>query len=361
MGVPDERDDAVERSARFWLRAYPRRYRDARGAEMLGLLLDLTPPGARTIGVRAAANLVWSGWRTRVRTRPPLGPWLLYRLFDRRLRGHQGWVRDDVEGTLGPVRRMLVPMAFVLVALGQGATHGLVLVVVVAVVLGWSTQRKQARTQHLVARPGQPLVAGTYQRVPAPRRRLAARVGLLWAIGVTVVLGAMGVASVVVAPEGFWARPMPAGAGHSAGFEVGTGAVVERWPAVVVVLAALVLGLACVPMIRRRLRTGATAPQTERDVVGMQPLWALHTVGWAGLVGALVAAEILGRFPLLLGAGVAAGAAFLLPGLGVALVALRGAPPRITLVDVRQLAAYGRTYPDAPGWRLEPIAPQQIV
>ncbi|QJW37947.1 hypothetical protein [Cellulosimicrobium protaetiae] len=102
-----------ERSARFWLRAYPRRWRERHGEEALAVLLDLEPPravpdGARPvpgIGAREAWGLVRAGWALRRREHPPLGRWLLYRVFDARLPArYWWWVADDIHGALYPWR-----------------------------------------------------------------------------------------------------------------------------------------------------------------------------------------------------------------------------------------------------------------
>ncbi|ARK03529.1 MULTISPECIES: hypothetical protein [Cellulosimicrobium] len=102
--------DRYERSARIWLRAYPRRWRDLHGDEALAVLLDLAPEpddGAapRGIGAREAWGLVRAGWALRWREHPPLGRWLLYRSLDLRLPArYWWWVADDIHGALYPWR-----------------------------------------------------------------------------------------------------------------------------------------------------------------------------------------------------------------------------------------------------------------
>ena len=102
--------DRYERSARFWLRAYPPRWRRLHGDEALAVLLDLAPApddaGApHGIGAREAWGLVRAGWALRRREHPPLGRWLLYRLFDARLPArYWWWVADDIHGVLYPWR-----------------------------------------------------------------------------------------------------------------------------------------------------------------------------------------------------------------------------------------------------------------
>ncbi|MCB7135138.1 hypothetical protein [Cellulosimicrobium marinum] len=102
-----EASERYERSARLWLRAYPRRWRVAHEEEAVAVLLDLAPTAAggghlaAGIGAREAWGLLRSGWSLRRREHPPLGRWLLYRLFDVRLPArYWWWVADDVQGAL---------------------------------------------------------------------------------------------------------------------------------------------------------------------------------------------------------------------------------------------------------------------
>lgn len=118
----------LDRSAAFWLRAYPRRWRAQRAAEVAEVLADLAPAGATRLDLRAAAGLVRGGWSTRWHQRPPVGAFLRYRLLDRRpAPEYDGWLRDDLEGALYPWRSALVPVLL---------TAALLLPV--GLVLGWS-------------------------------------------------------------------------------------------------------------------------------------------------------------------------------------------------------------------------------
>jgi hypothetical protein len=56
---------ALERCYRWLLRAYPAWYRRERGAEMLGTLLDASPPGRRAPSLRDTRALVMGGFRVR--------------------------------------------------------------------------------------------------------------------------------------------------------------------------------------------------------------------------------------------------------------------------------------------------------
>jgi len=87
----------AERTARLWLRAYPRRWRYAYGEDLVGTLLDLAGPDARTVRVRDGVSVVRAGWSLRWREHPPLLPWLGYRLFEMRLPArYRYWVMDDL-------------------------------------------------------------------------------------------------------------------------------------------------------------------------------------------------------------------------------------------------------------------------
>jgi hypothetical protein len=55
----------LERRCRWLLRAYPAWYRRDRGGEMLGTLLEASPPGARWPSIRDARALVIGGLRVR--------------------------------------------------------------------------------------------------------------------------------------------------------------------------------------------------------------------------------------------------------------------------------------------------------
>ncbi|WP_315098612.1 hypothetical protein [uncultured Cellulomonas sp.] len=95
----------IERSAALWLRAYPRRWRVDRTAEVTELLTDLAPAGATRIDLRTAVGLVRAGWAARWRGRPPVWAFLVYRLTDRRPSArYDAWLRDDLDGVLYPVR-----------------------------------------------------------------------------------------------------------------------------------------------------------------------------------------------------------------------------------------------------------------
>jgi hypothetical protein len=61
----------LERHSRWLLLAYPRRYRRQRGEEMLGTLLDATPPGRTWPTPRDTAALIMGGFRVRAGQNQP--------------------------------------------------------------------------------------------------------------------------------------------------------------------------------------------------------------------------------------------------------------------------------------------------
>jgi hypothetical protein len=104
-GRPVADDRAFARSARFWLRAFPRRWRAVHLDEALAVLAELALPGARRVGAREAVAMVRSGWATRWRGHPGPMTWLAYRLLDLRVPSrYRGWAHDDITGVLYPVR-----------------------------------------------------------------------------------------------------------------------------------------------------------------------------------------------------------------------------------------------------------------
>jgi hypothetical protein len=112
----------AERTARLWLRAYPRRWRYAYGEDLVGTLLDLAGPDARTVRLRDGVSVVRAGWALRWREHPPLGPWLKYRLRERGLPAqYRPWLMDDLLGRFHALRNTgtaVLGAALALVVLG---------------------------------------------------------------------------------------------------------------------------------------------------------------------------------------------------------------------------------------------------
>lgn len=94
------------RRLRWALRSFPRRFRAQRCTEIESTFQEAELAGEpNAYGAAALIDVVVAGWRERARTRPPLGPYLRYRLLDGRLdqRWHS-WMFDDLDGWF-PARR----------------------------------------------------------------------------------------------------------------------------------------------------------------------------------------------------------------------------------------------------------------
>ncbi|MFG1684534.1 hypothetical protein ACGFNP_30525 [Nonomuraea sp. NPDC049269] len=92
--------DTYERRCRLLARAYPPRYRQTRGEELIGTLLDLAEPQQTRPTLRDSLDVVRGGIALRLRERPPLWHWALYRLFHKRLPyPYRWWARDDLLGS----------------------------------------------------------------------------------------------------------------------------------------------------------------------------------------------------------------------------------------------------------------------
>lgn len=84
--------------AGFWIRAFPKRFRRARGEELLATLEE----NEQRLTVRTVLDLVRAGWAERWRTRPPIHRWIAYR-FGRKLPSeYRAWMLDDLDGWIGP-------------------------------------------------------------------------------------------------------------------------------------------------------------------------------------------------------------------------------------------------------------------
>lgn len=89
-----------DRWLRLSLRAYPRRFRAAKTAEVVGAAAEAAAAGdAEFISGRALIGLVLAGWMVRWREHPPLGVWLRYVFGSGRIdtRWH-AWMLDDLDG-----------------------------------------------------------------------------------------------------------------------------------------------------------------------------------------------------------------------------------------------------------------------
>ncbi|QCB92617.1 hypothetical protein [Cellulomonas shaoxiangyii] len=189
------------RSARRWLAAYPRDWRDARTGEMTSLLADLAPPGAHRVGVRAGMPLLWSGLATRRRARPPLHVVLGYRLFNRPVPArYRPWVRADLEAPWRPLRELpwsLTGLAPLLAFMGAGLDSGAEAVALVAYVLALaaaecgrdSRHRRMLAERHLLPGVGEDVGAGGVRRAVVLRDRVRALPAAGAAVRAVAVLG----------------------------------------------------------------------------------------------------------------------------------------------------------------------------
>jgi hypothetical protein len=193
-------DPAFARSVARWLRAYPRRWRSSRTAEVTDLLADLAPPGARRLDVRSGLGLVRAGWATRWREHPPPVPYLRYLLLDRPLDPrYRDWVLDDVEGPWFAARRALgvtslLMLVVVAAPMAVGAEPSLdfartfIPIMLLQVALWARRWQERAVTRQLVVQPGDVVTASSRLPGLVARPRLAARPWLSAALTVAVVL-----------------------------------------------------------------------------------------------------------------------------------------------------------------------------
>ncbi|GAB3659428.1 hypothetical protein GCM10027589_20570 [Actinocorallia lasiicapitis] len=97
-----------ERRLRRLLRAYPPRYREVRGEELLATYLECSAPG-QTRPTRAEIwDVLRGARRARLLDRPSFLHWLAYRLGEKRVPYEcRYWVRDDVLGRFASQRAMI--------------------------------------------------------------------------------------------------------------------------------------------------------------------------------------------------------------------------------------------------------------
>lgn len=272
-------DPAFARSAARWLRAYPRRWRTARAAEVTALLADLAPEGSRRLDLRSGLGLVRGGWATRWREHPPLPAWLGYVLLERRLDPrYRDWVRDDIEGPLHAARRT-VPSGLggLLVYLVARAGHdggvpigfvGAWLVVAALVsTVGAPVHRRRAVSRHLVVHPGEVVTPSGRLYAQVARTRTAARPWLTVALTVTVAVLAGCAAVVALAPR--VAASAPCG---TACLTVSTAPVppAYRWTALAGGVVGALVGLLLARRAASRLRRWTPGPQPHRWVAPLR-------------------------------------------------------------------------------------------
>ena len=355
-----------ERSARFWLRAYPRRWREARAEELLAVLADVAGPDARRLDARAAVDLVRAGWATRWRGRPPWWRWALYRGFDVRLpAAWREWVYDDLRGALWPVR--IAGQTFVVFVLMYSAMwavlfrgmdawssglSGYAYMMGMFVVTAWfgsPSRLRRDRVRHLAPRPGEPLTEGSLFVVAEYRRRVLAGPGLWWASACAFVLTVLAGVAMLVGPSGWWTRSTWGGP-EGVGTEFEVGPVVDRRLAWVLVAVAVGVGVLVARRGRRRIdrRAAELQPEPYRALIGVGPAFAGRIVLATALIAAELVVEATGvwavtfsPYVVLLGSATVAWSLAAIP-------AARRYPD-LALVDVWRMAVFRRQLgPDVP-------------
>ncbi|NUU16375.1 hypothetical protein HP550_03825 [Cellulomonas humilata] len=347
-------DPRFERSVHRWLRAYPRRWRRERAAEVTALLADLAGPDATRLSAGTVVGLVRAGWATRLRTRPPLRHVLAYRLIDRRVPApYRGWVSDDIEGEGSPLRVLLnvavvVAVVSVLLPLAIGdrphTLSGGSLSAVFAMSLGFllrgSRVRRARGRKHLVPEAGEELTSETLLFGWVLRDRLTARgtTGLLIVGLATAALAAL--AACLAAPTALGA----ASCGHSCVATVSAGRDGVPVPLTVALVSAVALGGLAGLHARATLRrlVPLRPVQHSRRLVAPTPRHrAIVLVLTAGAVG-IAWIEGTGRVDLFFSVAVAVAVLLALPALVVAWRVARTGPDDLAFVDVWSIVSTGR-------------------
>jgi len=330
-------------SIEFWMRAYPRRWRQARGRELVDVVVDLAVPGARRLDPRSAFDLVRGGWATRLREHPLPHTWLLYRMFDRRIPvAYRSWALDDIDGFWYPMRRFLGSVwplylfQFIIFAPMGSGTNPIPFFVMTALVVvssmfiapGWN--RSQGRLKHVAPRLGEVPVKGALFAWDVPRERVTARSTLTWATLLLGITASVSVVAALLAPKVLLTIDIVNGPRMRPGFgsfDVVAPTVGHRVVAVSILSVALGVGALGAVAVRRRLgRLLDERPGQPYRV--LRPVTASGRLGVLGctlLIVALVWLEISG--PIVPGLGVVPGmvALLLLPGALVALLVTRRA------------------------------------
>ena len=321
-------DARFERSARRWLRAYPRRWRIARSDEVLGTLVDLAAPGATRLDLRSGVGLLVGGLTTRVRTGPPLHQRIGY-LFGARVAPRcRAWVADDLARPV-PAARLAVRLGFVPLNLpwavpllwrpgGWVSFAALVGLVPTALVLPARKLVRDYGLRHLVPGPGDPDEPEGWVEGRVPRERLTARswipvltTATAWVTAVAVVVG--------------FVSPPP----------------VQMHLGVAVPSALLVGLLGAVLAARRwraRLRTSPAQPDRLLVVAGRR-----HVAAAVALAGYATVLLVSGESPAAYVAiALAVAGPLLMPALFAAWLRARAAPDDLAAIDLARVAATGR-------------------
>ncbi|RMI09504.1 hypothetical protein [Cellulomonas triticagri] len=353
-------DPRFARSVARWLRAYPRRWRATRTAEVTDLLADLAPPGARRLDLRSGLGLVRGGWATRWREHPPLGPWLAYLGWERRLDPrYRDWVRDDIEGALFGARRAAAGLALYGVltlagALGEGggapaALLTVLLPTVALVAAAWGPFiRDRAVAKHLAIRPGEVVTPSARVHAVVARTRVAAGP---WTVAACTVAVTSVVASTTVLALAD--RMLAATGCGRACFSVDAVPVTPGFRVAVLGAAGVALGVGALLAVRARHRLRRWEPR-------LQPARWVTPLRSPGVVRLLVASAVVAGLAVVLPdlAAALAGPVLVASALAVPvlLVAWRtvasGATRATAGIEVLRVVTSGRDRPDhgVPGF-----------
>lgn len=297
-------DPRYERSALFWLRAFPRRYREVHTDEILGTLADVEPPGATRPAVATAVDLVRAGWAERLRSRPPFGRWLWYRCGGKLPPKYRVWLLDDLQGwfriRLALYQAILLTSVWVPFWAVPDARSGsevarlsvmyVVFMTAAGTVFGARRRRRSILRQHGLDESGRPaaftpsMFGTTKGWLPVRRVRVSARAAPLFVmVGAALVVSFPISALTFLAPD-FGPRTVPV---ESGGF--GRESVPHLWGAGVATFAlsavVLVVTAARAPRWWRTMRDCALAPETPLLPTGAMAVLATSGVMALTFVG----------------------------------------------------------------------------
>ncbi|WP_315098610.1 hypothetical protein [uncultured Cellulomonas sp.] len=369
-------DEQLQRSAAFWLRAYPPAWRAERAAEVTAVLVDLAGDGARRLDPRTALGLLRGGIATRWRRTPPMRVYLPYRMLDIRVPARfREWVRQDISSP-GNLRRNLLGRAWLFVLpLYQGLTTGfrdenLVLWTALAVA-GAATllcvrpdaAARRRLQHHARPGPGEPRELGAFVWVRTSRARIAGEPGSRALVLLLAVGAAAWSAAALLAPTRVVFRALPCEL-PSTGLctEIDSAVVAREAPdlAVAPLVVVALLGLALAVVVARRLdrRLPARPDQPARHVLGLRPQARVGIALWIVLVVAAALAEATGAWVHSVSVVTAPVCLLLLPS---AVAMQRRAVSDVAFVDLRHVAWTGRPVEvDRHDTELVPVALQEL-
>ncbi|MCG2798183.1 MAG: hypothetical protein L6367_06550 [Cellulomonas sp.] len=360
--------DRFERSTRFWLRAYPVRWRSVRGDELLDVLRDLAGPDATRLPLREALGLVRAGWATRWREGPPLRTRLTYRLLEIRIPPrYREWARDDIDGRWYDTRRGLLPAVLFVTILGLGSAGKIALSTLAPALVVWAVvllallrldllrplsdpYRARAVNRHLVPRHGEPVTPGGFMLTPGTGTRVDARLGTTLACATLAAGALMWTAATLVAPRGLTVVGCPLEPGAFLCTTVDTGPW-QPWWWVALAAVALVVGLFTARRAERRFADllADRPAQPYRVLVHRVPGAVTALVLLVPLAAWQAWFEVTGRWVALISPVAATLCLLMLPGALVARRAARRGPDDLALIDLWRAGAEGQP-PQVDEW-----------